>query len=206
MRIGVHSAFAVFQLLAVNALAQGSPSASSPLIGTWEAISRSSGGLGATITFAAENAMSFTMGAMVDMKYRLSGDSLFVTSTDGDLAPARVTIANDTLVVTREGREQRESRVGVASAGNSIVGVWTYKHYTGVAAYEEYTANGVLHLRVPIRTLLGKYTTAGNDAMLHLMGPGGGDRAVKFAVVADTLEMTWNGQTGRYLRAAPLNR
>ena len=42
--------------------------------------------------------------------------------------------------------------------------------------------------------------------MLHLPGPGGGDRAVHFAVVADTLLLVWNGQTNRYLKAQPLGR
>ncbi len=150
--------------------------------------------------------MTFSIGAMVDMTYHRSGDSLFVTNPDGDLPPARIAIAKDTLVVTRDGREQRETRVGAApkpgtSGDDPLVGLWTYTHYTGAAAYEEYTRDGGFHLRVPIRTLKGNYTTAGNSAMLHLMGDGGGDRAVKFAVAGDTLQLTWNGQTTKYLRA-----
>jgi hypothetical protein len=206
MRVALSAASAFLQLLAVNVLAQALPPSSNPLLGAWEAISRSSGGLGATISFGAENSMSFTMGAMVDMKYRRSGDSLFVTSSDGALPPASIAFVNDTLVVTRGSREQRETRLGVSEGADPLVGRWTYKHYTGVPAYEEYTADGTYHLRVPIRTLTGTYTTAGNDAMLHLMGDGGGDREVKFAIVADTLALTWNGQTTRYLRAAPLGR
>jgi hypothetical protein len=176
------------------------------LLGSWEAISRSEGGLGSTIAFAPDNALTFTMGAMVDMSYRRSGDSLFVTSPNGDLTPARIAIVHDTLVVTRNGREQRESRVGPAVGDNPLVGNWTYLHYTGVPAYEEYTAAGAYHLRVPIRTLQGNYTAFGDAAMLHLMGDGGGDRNVKFSVVGDTLQLSWNGQTSRYLRAKPLPR
>jgi hypothetical protein len=146
------------------------------------------------------------MGAMVDMSYRRSGDSLFVTSPDGDLAPAKIVIVRDTLVVTRNGREQRESRLGAALGDNPLVGNWTYLHYTGVPAYEEYTATGAYHLRVPIRTLQGNYTAFGDAAMLHLMGDGGGDRNVKFTVVGDTLQLSWDGQTSRYLRAKPLPR
>jgi hypothetical protein len=206
MRIALSSALAIFQVAAINVLAQVSPATSNPLLGTWEAVSRSSGGLGSTISFGAENSMSFTMGAMVDMKYRRSGDSLFVSSPDGNLPPAQVAITNDTLVVTRRGREQRETRISAAQGSDPLVGRWTYIHYTGVPAYEEYTPDGAFHLRVPIRTLTGTYTTAGNNAILHLMGDGGGDRAVKFAIVGDTLELTWNGQTSRYVRAAPLSR
>ena len=188
------------------AVAQSVVAVPGALLGSWEAISRSEGGLGSTISFAPDNSLTFTMGAMVDMGYRRSGDSLFVTSPNGDLAPAKIAIVHDTLVITRNGREQRESRVGVAVGDNPLVGNWTYLHYTGVPAYEEYTAAGAYHLRVPIRTLQGNYTAFGDAAMLHLMGDGGGDRNVKFSVVGDTLQLSWNGQTSRYLRAKPLPR
>jgi hypothetical protein len=176
------------------------------LLGNWEAISRSEGGLGSSISFAPDNTLTFTMGAMVDMSYRHTGDSLFVTGSNGTLAPAKVAIVHDTLVITRNGREQRETRVGPASSGNPLVGHWTYLHYTGVPAYEEYTATGAYHLRVPIRTLQGSYTAFGDAAMLHLMGDGGGDRNVKFSVVGDTLQLSWDGQKSRYLRSTPLSR
>jgi len=192
--------------LAGIASAQGVVAVPGALLGSWEAISRSEGGLGSTIAFAPDNTLTFTMGAMVDMSYRRSGDSLFVTSPDGDLAPAKIAFVHDTLVVTRNGREQRESRIGAAVTDNPLVGNWTYLHYTGVPAYEEYTATGAYHLRVPIRTLQGNYTAFGDAAMLHLMGDGGGDRNVKFSVVGDTLQLAWDGQTSRYLRAKPLPR
>lgn len=192
--------------LAGIAAAQGVVAVPGALLGSWEAISRSEGGLGSTIAFAPDNSLTFTMGAMVDMSYRRSGDSLLVTSSDGDLAPAKIAFVHDTLVVTRNGREQRETRIGSAVAGNPLVGNWTYLHYTGVPAYEEYTATGTYHLRVPIRTLQGNYTAFGDAAMLHLMGDGGGDRNVRFSVVGDTLQLSWDGQTSRYLRAKPLPR
>jgi hypothetical protein len=192
--------------LAGNAAAQGVVAVPGALLGSWEAISRSEGGLGSTIAFAPDNTLTFTMGAMVDMSYRRSGDSLFVTGPDGDLAPAKIAIVNDTLVITRNGRDQRETRIGTAVADNPLAGKWTYLHYTGVPAYEEYTTTGAYHLRVPIRTLQGNYTAFGDAAMLHLMGDGGGDRNVKFSVVGDTLQLSWEGQKSRYLRAKPLPR
>lgn len=207
MRLRTQTVFIFTQLLVPCIIAAQTPTAAAgSIIGTWEALSRSSGGLGSTIAFAPDNTMTFTIGAMVDMTYRRSGDSLFVTNPDGDLPPAQIAFAKDTLVVTRNGREQRETRIAGASGGTEgdadpLVGLWTYQHYTGVAAYEEYTSDGQFHLRVPIRTLKGNYTTAGNAAVMHLMGEGGGDRSVKFAVTGDTLQLTWNGQTTRYLRA-----
>jgi hypothetical protein len=185
---------------------QSPPATNGSIIGTWEAVARSTGGLGSTITFSPDNSLSFTLGAMVDMTYKRVGDSLFVTSADGALPPASIKFENDSLIVDRGDREQREARIGLKGGGDPLVGRWTYQHYTGVAAYEEYTPTGEFHLRVPIRTLTGNFVVAGNTAVMHLMGDGGGDRTVNFSISGDTLQLTWNGQSTRYLRAIPLTR
>ena len=175
----------------------------SPLIGTWEAITRSAGGLGATIEFGRDNTLRYTLGAMVDMRYRRSRDSVYILDPQGPVTPFKVAFIRDTLVMTNEREDQREIRVTKAVAGaDPIIGTWTYLHYTGVPAFEEYTASGDFRLRVPIRTLQGTWAAVGDSAMLHLPGPGGGDRAVHFAIVADTLIFSYDRQNNRYLRIA----
>ena len=191
-----------------SALAQA-PVASqpSPLLGTWEAITRSAGGLGATIAFGADNTLHYTLGAMVDMKYRRARDSLYIVDPEGPVNPFQVAFVGDTMVMTNDGKAQRETRVSPAlPVADPVVGKWTYQHYTGVPAFEEYTAAGDFRLRVPIRTLEGNWTSVGDSAMLHLPGPGGGDRAVHFAVVADTLILSFDGKSTRYLRIDPKRR
>lgn len=176
-----------------------------PLLGTWEAVNRMAGGLGSTMTFAADNTLSYTLGAMVDMQYKRSRDSLYIIDPQNGINAFRVSISRDTLVMTNQGTEQRETRVGAPVTGaDPVVGRWTYQHYTGVPAFEEYTPSGEFRLRVPIRTLQGTYAVLGDSAMLHLPGPGGGDRAVRFTIVGDTLQLNWSGQTARYVKAAPL--
>lgn len=188
-----------------DALAQNAaPRQSNPLIGTWEAITRSAGGLGATIEFGPDNRLRYTLGAMVDMRYRRSRDSLYIIDPQGPVNPFKVVFVRDTLVMTNDGKDQKETRVTAALPGaDPIIGKWTYTHYTGVPAFEEYTASGDFRLRVPIRTLQGTWTSVADSAMLHLPGPGGGDRAVHFAVVADTLIFSFDGQSNRYLRVQP---
>jgi hypothetical protein len=179
----------------------------STLIGTWEAITRSAGGLGATISFGSDNTLRYTLGAMVDMKYRRAQDSLYIIDPQGPINPFQVAFVRDTMVMTNEGKQQRETRVTPAVPGaDPVIGKWTYTHYTGVPAFEEYTAAGDFRLRVPIRTLDGNWTAVGDSAMLHLPGPGGGDRAVRFAFAADTLLLKYDGQTSRYLRISPSGR
>lgn len=188
------------------AVAQVAPAPrATPLLGTWEAVNRSAGGLGSTMTFAADNTLSYTLGAMVDMQYKRSRDSLYIIDPQNGINAFRVSINRDTLVMTNEGHEQRETRVGRPVTGaDPVVGRWTYQHYTGVPAFEEYTPGGEFRLRVPIRTLQGTYAVLGDSAMLHLPGPGGGDRAVRFTIVGDTLQLNWSGQTARYVKASPL--
>jgi len=179
----------------------------SALIGTWEAITRSAGGLGATISFSADNTLRYTLGAMVDMRYRRAQDSLYILDPQGPVNPFQVSFVRDTMVMTNEGKQQRETRVTPAVPGaDPVIGKWTYTHYTGVPAFEEYTATGDFRLRVPIRTLEGNWTAVGDSAMLHLPGPGGGDRAVRFAVSADTLLLKYDGQTSRYVRTTTSGR
>ena len=209
MRIRTRAFVLIPSLLALNVAAAQVAPAHPPttLIGTWEAVTRSAGGLGSTISFAPDNSMSFTLGAMVDMKYKRARDSLYIIDPANGVNAFRVSIMRDTLVMVDRGKEQRETRVGPPLKGaDPVIGRWTYLHYTGVPAFEEYTPGGDFRLRVPIRTLQGTYATMGDSAMMHLPGPGGGDRAVRFAVVGDTLQLTWNGQTSRYVKAAPLGR
>jgi len=209
MRIRVRAFVLIPNLLALNMVAGqvATPARTTPLIGTWEAVTRSAGGLGSTISFESDNSMSYTLGAMVDMKYKRARDSLYIIDPANGINAFRIAILRDTLVMVNQGKEQRETRVGAPLKGaDPVIGRWTYLHYTGVPAFEEYTPGGDFRLRVPIRTLQGTYVTMGDSAMLHLPGPGGGDRAVRFAVVGDTLQLTWNGQTSRYVKAAPLGR
>ena len=207
MRLQSRALLLVPGLLALNvAASQVAPRApSTPLVGTWEAVNRSAGGLGSTISFAPDNTMSFTMGTMVDMKYKRARDSLYIIDPQNGVNTFQVSIMRDTMVMVNQGREQRETRVGAPVNGaDPVVGRWTYLHYSGVPAFEEYTPGGDFRLRVPIRTLEGTYAAMGDSAMLHLPGQGGGDRAVRFAVAGDTLQLIWNGQTSRYVRSAPL--
>jgi len=78
MRIRTRAFVLIPNLLSLNVMvAQVAPPArSTSLIGTWEAVTRSAGGLGSTISFAPDNSMSFTLGAMVDMKYKRPGQPL----------------------------------------------------------------------------------------------------------------------------------
>src|SRR5882672_5710120 len=104
MRMHLRSLLLISNLVALNlAAAQRTPNPRpAPLIGTWEAITRSTGGLGSTISFAPDNTMSYTLGAMVDMKYRHTRDSLYIIDPQGVVSPFKVAFLRDTLLMTNE--------------------------------------------------------------------------------------------------------
>src|SRR5438132_12524928 len=69
----------------------------SPLVGTWEAVARSAGGLGAPLSFGGDNSPSYTVGAMVDFKYRRVRDSRFMIHPERHSTPSQIRIARATL-------------------------------------------------------------------------------------------------------------
>ena len=51
-----------------------------------------------------------------------------------------------------------------------IVGVWTFKHYTGVMATQQYTSGGLMQLSVPFTTTAGTYKLESNKLTLDFGG------------------------------------
>ena len=76
-------------------------------------------------------------------------------------------------------------------------------HMTGVPAYEEYTADGLARLRVPIQVLKGKFSIKGNTMAFHTLSPRQEDWSAPFSLKGDTLTLSIGGEQ-KYLRARQL--
>ena len=174
----------------------------SPLLGTWEEIRRSAGGVGTIWTFDPDNSFTHTVGTLFDFRFRRALDSLYVIDTSGNETPTHIAISGDTMISSRPGTLHREIRISKRSADDPLVGTWTYPFNTQLQAYEEYLPSGELHVRAPISTAKGFYTALGDSAWIVFPDPGG-DRLVHFFVKADTLLLDWEGESRRYLRAHP---
>src|SRR3954471_8982133 len=111
----------LFSVLLAGA-ASSPQTSSAKLVGTWEAVARTAGGLGTTLSFGEDNSLLFTVGAMVDFKYHRVRDSLFIVDPEGHSTPSRIRIVHDTLITTRGSNVQRETRVGATSPADSLVG------------------------------------------------------------------------------------
>jgi hypothetical protein len=201
------------------AIAQGTPAVPQPaaelasaslppaLVGTWDAITRSHGGLGQTALFAPDHTVALVLGAMVDMKYKLEGDKLTVYSDnprDRFSQTNSLTLVGDTAIILSRGNSLRMVRLPTSNPVSGLVGGWRYMHYTGVPGYDEYAQDGSMRLRVPIQVQRGLYSVAGNKISFLILAPAREEWDAEFAITGDTLSVQARGQKHLYLRARPL--
>ncbi len=143
------------------------------LIGRYESVERSKGGIGATMEFQRDGRLVQTIGAMVDGAYRINGDTLLVRwedSPEESKSWFRVT-ADSMLQTTGSGANQGRRaarRVGKAEVvQGSVVGKWSYPHSAGGIAVEEYTKDGQFHFRLPFTPVTLHYSLEGDTLTLH---------------------------------------
>lgn len=159
----------------------GAPSVSgqeASIVGKWESVARSYGGIGSSLEFHSDGTVSLTPGAMVDFTYRLDGTRLVMSVTDpgtGEVSENTVDvhITGDSMIHSdpESGQEIRFGRLEGAKADTlPIVGTWSFKHYTGRTAFEVFTADGDVHLRVPFHTDGGTYTVSAETLTIVIEG------------------------------------
>lgn len=177
------------------------------LVGTWDAITRSHGGIGSTALFAPDGTVALVLGAMVDMKYKVDGDKITVYNDgprDKFSQTNNLTLVGDTAIVSSGGKSLKMVRLPTDKTASGLVGTWQYMHYTGVPGYDEYAENGSMRLRVPMQVQRGIYGVAGNKVSFQMFTPVRENWDAEFAIKGDTLAIQMRGQKHLYLRARPL--
>ena len=191
------------------------------IVGKWESVDRSQGGIGNTLEFHADSVVTQVFGAMVDFTYRVEDARLITTFMDastGELSEDSYgfRISGDTLIQTDEGSGQeirRMKRVETLKAGvPPIVGTWSYQHSAGGTAFETFTADGNLYLRRPFRTdTLGTYSAYRGDRLRMIVVDSATRRIeiTTFRFVIEGAELMLSPARGpqrRYNRAPPRPR
>lgn len=131
-----------------------------PPLGAWVS-DTSNGGIGVILRLEPGGTASQAWCVIVDFDYRIAGDVLTRSEpagrrgARGEAKPIATTVRWEgaTLILSSGDASQRMERVAPPSAGapeTSIVGVWSYKHYTGATAYERYDDQGHCQLRIPM--------------------------------------------------------
>ena len=101
----------------------------SPLVGRWDAETRSNGGLGIWFELGDQGACSQTVGVMLDGTWSLDGQwvTLSVPVPSGPPAVQRGSVTFDGPMLTQafEGTPKQMLRDGPVPATPTLVGVWT---------------------------------------------------------------------------------
>ena len=110
------------------------PPGTQDLVGLWESRETSKGGIGHAVEFRPDGTYAEAPTVIVELPYQVSGDRLILKEGP----ETRFEIQGDTLTQTRpDGSRVRKERLGKAVEGSpAIVGVWRYRHDTGVTAFE----------------------------------------------------------------------
>jgi hypothetical protein len=139
------------------------------ITGIWSATSRTKGGLGSQWTFFENRDVSLTFGALVDFKYEIKDNFMFMHMGEGRIVKEEFIISGDTLTIKSE--DSLEPQVmkwaGIpADIKQPLIGNWTYPHYTGQTALMRYTRNGLAQLSVPFIVENGTYSIQGNQVVI----------------------------------------
>jgi hypothetical protein len=177
------------------------------LVGRWDAVTRSTGGIGQIIELRADGSMTHWFAAMVEFTYVVQGPLLitsFTPATGGAVEQTTTEIRFEgNVLIQKSTGSGLETRMDRKRAGGPqdppIVGVWSYSHDTGRTAFMLYTADGRLIFRLPIRADRGRWSVSGDQLTL---GPMPATTRVTYRVEADQLVLTDDqGKQVTYTRA-----
>jgi hypothetical protein len=165
----------------------------SQLIGQWVALNRSEGGIGSIWEFKPDGTFTMSPGVVVDMRYRLEGDTLTLppATTLPDAKPQiiKIRFEGDHLYQKYSDApvEMPFIRIQAGRPGDApIVGRWkpdlTFPNqgksavpaarFSDMATYT-FTRDGILRLRLAFRPISGGYDVNDHTFSLHLAGSTG---------------------------------
>lgn len=178
---------------------------STQLVGLWESAAKSKGGIGHAMELRADGTFVEVTTVIVDTYYRVSGDQVLLSEKPGGatLTSMPLDLGDETPEVEKKWgpRVGSRERVSLREPGQEpIVGVWRYQHPTGVLAFERYTADGQMSLRLPLKSSQGCYSL--DDAKLTLKLNG---REMKASIESrdEHLKLTFPGKEPAEYRRDP---
>jgi len=178
-----------------------------PLVGQWESVERTPGGVGEFIEFRADGTARQISAAMGDATYKLDGEWLLTFWKDRESGKTsalanRVEIEGYDLVQKDEQGNlvSRLQRVGSPVRSSAVEGVWCSEDGPGLTTFTEFTAGGDMFIRLPIRVLLGRYWLSGDQLAVELAEST--RKEFQFQVKDDLLTVTPAGGAPRQFRRA----
>lgn len=178
------------------------------VVGRWESVDRSPGGVGEAIEFRADGTAYQISAAMGDATYEIKDDWLITSWKDREsgkismLANHVELEGNEMLQKDEQGNlVSRLERESTAVTGPAIAGVWCGEDGPGLTTLTEFTPAGDMFIRLPIRALSGRYWLSGAD-QLAVELEGSTRREFQFQVAGDVLTVTPKGGAAKEFRRA----
>lgn len=137
------------------------------VVGRWESVEVSSGGLGTMLTFFEDGTVAVSPGVVVDGPYRLDGSQLVWGDRRSEETVGEVTIVGDTLIEAFADHSVRSLRVGGPLPGeHAITGAWEALGATlGIGRFMTFDAD-VMRLRIPFGADRGTYIRDGDSLIV----------------------------------------
>jgi len=200
----------LIRILATLAAAAALLSPAAPgqsLVGQWESVERSPGGVGEVIEFRADGTARQVSAAMGDATYKLDGDWLLTFWKDrasGKVSALANRIELEGYELLQKDEQgnlvARLERAGPAAKDSPVAGIWCSEDGPGLTTFTEFTQAGDMFIRLPIRELLGRYWLSGDQLAVELEGSG--RREFQYRVADDVLTVTPAGGTAKEFRRA----
>jgi len=177
-----------------------SSTANTELVGLWESASTSRGGIGNNIEFRADGSFVSAITVLVDLRYEVKDGKLYTGKNRGEPVSYeegdRINIKPDALVSIGPNGEQLVRKRLRPDRGNSIVGQYKYRHYTGGMAYEQYGSDGIMRIRIPMTSSRGCYRLDRGTVSIRALQ--GEPRSLKYKLQADRLALEDQGRPMNY--------
>ena len=149
----------------------------SGIVRRWFSMERSKGGIGEVCEFRSDGTVDYSMGAVVEMPWRIENNQLILPSATTDGPEQKYTLkwsGDSHLRLETEGVATELTRVGDRpDARNPIIGEWIEKREMGgihVEARYLYYPRGELLLVIPFAIQHGSYTISGSTLHLNITG------------------------------------
>lgn len=126
-----------------------------------------------------------------------------VAEPSGKTTDMTVIIVADTLTQYVDDSVLRMTRVPGFGPDTGLVGKWRFTRElrpgTTVTGFSQFTAEGIVRLRIPLQSQSGTYAVSGDNLTLALPDPGD---SAHFTVVGDTLTIAFPGRPAdRYVKS-----
>lgn len=165
------------------------PAAGMELVGRWEGVTRSLGGISSALELQPDGTAASTVIASIDTTYRRVDDRLLIGQYDpatGKECEEPVEIAFEGSVLVQKGwelfatearPEARLVRISLRSPADPLIGTWVTPRRTPTpagdleqSAYSTFTPDGRLLFRFPMRTDCGSWSFSDGVLTLTIRG------------------------------------